>query len=54
MVAEADLITLASGRLLAATGLSASPDSRRWRALRAARSLMALGVEGGSWRPRIT
>lgn len=46
MVAEADLMTLASG--LAVTGLSASPESSRWRARRAARSLMALGVEGES------
>lgn len=48
MVAEADLMTLASGRLLAATGFSTSPERSRCRARRAARSLMALGVEGES------
>lgn len=48
MVAEADLMTLLSGLLLAATCLSVSPESSRWRARRAARSLMALGVEGES------
>lgn len=48
MVADADLITLLSGLELVVVCLSASPDSRRWRALRAARSLMAFGVEGDS------
>lgn len=49
VLAEADLMTLVNGREpeLAAC-LSASPDRRRWRALRAARSLMAFGVEGES------
>lgn len=46
MVAEADLMTLLSGLEPELVGLSASPDSRRWRALRAARSLMAFEVEG--------
>lgn len=41
-------MTLLSGLLLATTCLSASPESSRWRALRAARSLIALGVEGES------
>jgi len=49
VVADADLMTLLSGRELGgAVCLSASPDSSRWRALRAARSLMALGVDGES------
>ncbi len=42
VVAEADLITLLSGRDVC---FSVSPDSSLWRALRAAKSLMALGVE---------
>lgn len=42
VVAEADLMTLLSGRDVC---FSASPDSSLWRALRAARSLMAFGVE---------
>lgn len=46
VVAEADLMTLLSGLVVAC--LSASPDSMRWRALRAARSLMAFGMEGES------
>lgn len=42
-------MTLLSGlELLVAACLSASPDSSRWRALRAARSLMARGVDGES------
>lgn len=49
MVADADLMTLLSGlELLAAACFSAPPDSSRWRALRAARSLMARGVDGES------
>lgn len=43
-MADADLMTLLNGLELVC--LSASPDSRRWRALRAARSLMAFGVDG--------
>lgn len=39
-------MTLLSGLVVAC--LSASPDSMRWRALRAARSLMAFGMEGES------
>lgn len=42
VVAEADLMTLLRGRDAC---FSASPDSSLWRALRAAKSLMALGVE---------
>lgn len=42
-------MTLLSGlELLAAACFSAPPDSSRWRALRAARSLMARGVDGES------
>lgn len=42
-------MTLLSGlELGVAVCLSVSPDSSRWRALRAARSLMALGVNGES------
>lgn len=42
-------MTLLSGlELGVAACLSASPDSSRWRALRAARSLMARGVDGDS------
>lgn len=49
VVADADLMTLFSGLELGAGAcLSASPESSRWRALRAARSLMALGVDGES------
>lgn len=49
MVADADLMTLLCGlELGVATCLSASPESRRWRALRAARSLVALEVDGES------
>lgn len=50
VVADADLMTLLSGLEVAAAGtcLSPSPESSRWRALRAARSLMARGVEGES------
>ena len=38
-------MTLLSGLEL---DVGVSPDSSRWRALRAARSLMALGVDGES------
>ena len=48
MVAEADLMTLLSGLELCVVVCLSSPDSSRWRALRAARSLMALGVDGES------
>lgn len=49
VVADADLMTLFKGLELAAeVCLSPSPDSRRWRARRAAKSLMALGVDGDS------
>lgn len=48
VVAEADLMTLLSGRELCVVVCLSSPDSSRWRALRAARSLMALGVDGES------
>lgn len=49
MVADADLMTLFSGlELGVVVCLSVSPDSSRWRALRAARSLMAFGVDGES------
>lgn len=49
VVAEADLMTLFSGlELGAAVCFSVSPESSRWRALRAARSLMAFGVDGES------
>lgn len=43
VVAEADLMTLLRGREVCFS--RDSPDSSRWRARRAARSLMALGVE---------
>lgn len=43
VVAEADLMTLLRG--LDWVCLSVSPDNSLWRALRTARSLMALGVE---------
>lgn len=63
VVAEADLMTLLRGReeegvvvvVVGATGATgvtgvtgASTDSKRWRARRAAKSLMALVVEGAS------
>lgn len=41
-------MTLLRGLELAVVCLSASPDSKRCRALRAARSLIAFGMEGGS------
>lgn len=41
-MAEADLITLLKGRVVCFS--MESPESSRWRALRTARSLMALAV----------
>lgn len=41
-MAEADLITLLMGRVVRFS--TESPESSRWRALRTARSLMALAV----------
>jgi len=48
-VAEADLMTLLMGLEVGGVVclLSPLPESRRWRARRAARSLMALGADAG-------